>query len=74
MFVLSSLANKGYNLHIGSVFAGEAYSTLYSQVSWSLDQHLNNEVARQLLEEQPIDTKVRPLVGCVLPPIDSEVI
>ena len=39
------------------VFAGRAYSDLYNKVSLSLDQHLNNEVSRQLLEEYPINTK-----------------
>ncbi len=30
---------------------------LYGQVSKVLDQHLNNDVAKQLLEDFPINTK-----------------
>ena len=40
-----------------SIHSGSAYADLYGKCSVSLDQHLNNEVARQLLEEQPINTK-----------------
>ena len=39
------------------LFSGSAYAELYNKCSVALDQHLNNDVARQLLEDQPINTK-----------------
>ena len=36
---------------------GAAFNGLYNQVAVSLDQHMNNDVAKQLLEEFPINTK-----------------
>lgn len=36
---------------------GNAYGDVYSRISVLTDQHLNNEVARQLMEEYPINTK-----------------
>ena len=36
---------------------GQIFNKLCSRVSRSLDQNLNNDVARQLLEDQPINTK-----------------
>ena len=37
------------------MYAGQAYGDMYNKVSVLLDQHLNNEVARQLMEEYPVD-------------------
>ena len=37
--------------------SGRAHGEVYNKVSVLLDQHLNNEVARQLMEEYPINTK-----------------
>ena len=39
------------------LFPGDAYMQLYGQVSKVLDQHLNNQVAKELLEDFPISTK-----------------
>ena len=39
------------------LFTGTSYESLYKTVSSSLDQHMNNEVARQLMEDYPINTK-----------------
>ena len=36
---------------------GKPYRDLYNKCSVALDQHLNNDVARQLLEDMPINTK-----------------
>ena len=45
-------------------FLGNAYKELYSQVSVSLDQNLNNEVARQLMEDYPLNTKSDIVLEC----------
>ena len=42
---------------IMKLFPGDAYMQLYGQVSKVLDQHLNNQVAKELLEDFPISTK-----------------
>ncbi|XP_013383272.1 uncharacterized protein LOC106153737 [Lingula anatina] len=36
---------------------GQAYDALYAKVSLTMDQCLSNEIARELLEESPINTK-----------------
>lgn len=37
--------------------SGSVYNSLYKKVSVYLDQNLNEEVSRQLLEESPLGTK-----------------
>lgn len=36
---------------------GKTYKELYGKVSGSIDQHLNNDVARTLMEDYPINSK-----------------
>ena len=43
---------------------GQKFLDLYSKASIVLDQHLNNEVARQLMEEFPINTKSDLILDC----------
>lgn len=59
----SLLANKQYVLYCFAnwflihLFTGSSYNNLYKKVSVLVDQNLNEEVSRQLLEEHPIGTK-----------------
>ena len=44
-------------LYFNISIVGSVYNNLYKKVSVYLDQNLNEEVSRQLLEEAPIGTK-----------------
>ena len=45
------------NFTIMRFFSGQIYRDFFAKVSHSLDQHISNEVARQLMEEFPLETK-----------------
>ena len=41
----------------------ENYKKMMAKVSRNLDRHLSNEVARELLEEDPVETKPELILG-----------
>ncbi len=45
-------------------YKGKSHNSLYGKLSESLDQHLNNEVSRQLLEDYPVSTKTDLILEC----------
>ncbi|KAK7088108.1 uncharacterized protein [Littorina saxatilis] len=40
-----------------AIEGGAAFQNMYGKVSMLMDQHLNEDVARQLMEDSPLDTK-----------------
>ncbi|XP_064613164.1 uncharacterized protein LOC135476947 [Liolophura sinensis] len=48
---------------IRAIETGGVFGSLYSQVSVLLDQHLNEEVSRELMEDHPIGTKTDLIVS-----------
>ena len=51
------MVKSGFPLVCLVCFAGAAFRGMFSKMYMLMDQHLNEDVARQLMEDSPLDTK-----------------